>query len=60
MIKLKGKITIIDALGFSDSRLLKTDSEIAEELKSRGTTNLLDQLNEDHGKFVWFLRSFTE
>lgn len=34
MIKLKGKITIIDALGFSDSRLLKTDSEIAEELKT--------------------------
>lgn len=33
---------------------------VAEELKSRGTTNLLDDLNEAHGKFVWFLRSFTE
>ena len=33
---------------------------IAEELKSRGTVNLLDDLNEAHGKFIWFLRSFTE
>lgn len=35
-------------------------AEIAEEHKSRGTTNLLDDLNEAHGKFIWFLRSFTE
>jgi len=35
-------------------------SLIAEELKSRGTTNLLDDLNEAHGKFIWFLRSFIE
>lgn len=35
-------------------------AEVAEELKSRGTTNLLDDLNEAHGKFIWFLRSFTE
>ena len=32
----------------------------AEEQKSRGTINLLDDLNEAHGKFIWFLRSFTE
>jgi starvation-inducible DNA-binding protein len=32
----------------------------AEEQKSRGTINLLDDLNEAHGKFVWMLRSFTE
>jgi starvation-inducible DNA-binding protein len=32
----------------------------ADEQKSRGTVNLLDDLNEAHGKFVWMLRSFTE
>jgi starvation-inducible DNA-binding protein len=32
----------------------------AENQKSRGTINLLDDLNEAHGKFVWMLRSFTE
>ena len=32
----------------------------AENHKSRGTVNLLDDLNEAHGKFVWMLRSFTE
>lgn len=35
-------------------------ARVSEELKSRGTTNLLDDLNEAHGKFIWFLRSFTE
>lgn len=35
-------------------------AEAADEVKSRGTVNLLDELNESHGKFVWFLRSFTE
>ena len=32
----------------------------ADNQKSRGTVNLLDDLNEAHGKFVWMLRSFTE
>lgn len=35
-------------------------AEAADEVKSRGTVNLLDELNEAHGKFIWFLRSFTE
>lgn len=35
-------------------------AEAADEVKSRGTVNLLDELNETHGKFIWFLRSFTE
>ena len=30
----------------------------AENQKSRGTINLLDDLNEAHGKFVWMLRSY--
>ena len=40
--------------------MLSEAALVAEELKSRGTTNLLDDLNEAHGKFIWFLRSFTE
>jgi DNA-binding ferritin-like protein len=37
------------------------DAAVEEEKqKSRGTINLLDDLNEAHGKFVWMLRSFTE
>jgi DNA-binding ferritin-like protein len=32
----------------------------AEQGKSRGTVNLLDDLNEAHGKYIWMLRSFTE
>jgi DNA-binding ferritin-like protein len=35
-------------------------AEEAEAQKSRGTTNLVDDLNEAHGKFIWMLRSFTE
>jgi starvation-inducible DNA-binding protein len=40
--------------------LLKQVAEEAESQKSRGTTNLVDDLNEAHGKFIWMLRSFTE
>jgi starvation-inducible DNA-binding protein len=40
--------------------LLKQVAEEAEAQKSRGTTNLVDDLNESHGKFIWMLRSFTE
>jgi starvation-inducible DNA-binding protein len=41
-------------------RLLGEVAEEAELQKSRGTTNLIDDLNEAHGKFIWMLRSFTE
>jgi starvation-inducible DNA-binding protein len=40
--------------------LLKQVAEESELQKSRGTTNLVDDLNESHGKFIWMLRSFTE
>jgi starvation-inducible DNA-binding protein len=40
--------------------LFKQVAEEAELQKSRGTTNLVDDLNEAHGKFIWMLRSFTE
>ena len=34
--------------------------EEAEKQKSKGTINLIDDLNEAHGKHVWMLRSFTD
>jgi starvation-inducible DNA-binding protein len=40
--------------------LLGGVAEESERLKSRGTTNLVDDLNEAHGKFVWMLRSFLQ
>ena len=40
--------------------MLNEVAEEAESQKSRGTVNLVDDLNEAHGKFVWMLRSFTE
>ena len=40
--------------------LLNQVSEEAENQKSKGTVNLVDDLNEEHGKFIWMLRSFTQ
>jgi len=40
--------------------LLNQVSEEAENQKSKSTINLVDDLNEAHGKFVWMLRSFTQ
>ena len=40
--------------------LLTKVAEEAEEQGSRGTTNLVEDLIEAHGKNVWMLRSFLE
>ena len=40
--------------------LLTEVAEEADEQKSRATSNLADDLNETHGKFVWMLRSYME
>lgn len=40
--------------------LLTEVAEEADAQKSRGTSNLADDLNESHGKFVWMLRSYME
>ena len=40
--------------------LLSQVSEEAENQKSKSTMNLVDDLNEAHGKFIWMLRSFTQ
>jgi starvation-inducible DNA-binding protein len=40
--------------------MLTEVSDEAEKQNSKGTINLVDDLNESHGKSVWKLRSFTE
>ena len=40
--------------------LFRQVAEESEQQKSRGTTNLVDDLNEAHGKFIWMLRSFLD
>jgi starvation-inducible DNA-binding protein len=40
--------------------LLSECAEESDEQNSRGTSNLVDDLNETHGKFVWMLRSYLE
>lgn len=40
--------------------ILVDTSEEAEAQKSYATANLVQDLMESHGKFVWMLRSFTE
>jgi starvation-inducible DNA-binding protein len=40
--------------------LLNKVSEEAESQGSKGTVNLIDDLNESHGKYVWMLRSFLQ
>jgi starvation-inducible DNA-binding protein len=49
---LEGNQKIVD--------LLNQVSEEAENQKSKGTINLVDDLNEAHGKHIWMLRSFTQ
>ncbi len=47
----------------SNQDLCDLFTEVAEEAdaqKSRATSNLADDLNESHGKFVWMLRSYLE
>lgn len=47
----------------SNKDLCDMFTKIAEESdsqKSRATSNLADDLNESHGKFIWFLRSYLE
>ena len=42
------------------TEMLTEVSDEAEKQNSKGTINLVDDLNESHGKAVWMLRSFTE
>jgi starvation-inducible DNA-binding protein len=40
--------------------MLEEVSDEAEKQRSKGTINLVDDLNEAHGKRVWMLRSFIQ
>ena len=40
--------------------MLAEVSDEAEKQRSKGTINLVDDLNEAHGKRVWMLRSFIQ
>jgi DNA-binding ferritin-like protein len=66
---VKEENSALDAMGMVNDliaghekivELLGQVAEEAEAQKSRGTTNLVDDLNEEHGKFIWMLRSFTQ
>ena len=59
----------IDAMGMikqlldDNKKLIELFAEFSEEAevqKSYATANLVQDLMESHGKFVWMLRSFTE
>ena len=55
--------TMIEQLMNDNKTLIEMFNEVSEEAekqKSKGTINLVDDLNESHGKAVWKLRSFTE
>jgi starvation-inducible DNA-binding protein len=55
--------TMIEQLMNDHKTLIEMFNEVSEEAenqKSKGTINLVDDLNEAHGKHVWMLRSFTD
>jgi starvation-inducible DNA-binding protein len=55
--------TMIEQLMNDNKTLIEMFNEVSEEAenqKSKGTINLIDDLNEAHGKHVWMLRSFTD
>ncbi len=55
--------TMIEQLMNDNKTLIEMFKEVSEEAenqKSKGTINLIDDLNEAHGKHVWMLRSFTD
>jgi starvation-inducible DNA-binding protein len=64
---VEGANSSLDAMGMVNDlirgheKIVELLGQIAEEAdtkKSRATTNLVDDLNEEHGKFIWMLRSF--
>jgi starvation-inducible DNA-binding protein len=56
-------ITMVDQLMGDHKKIIEMLTDVsgeAEKQNSKGTINLVDDLNESHGKRVWMLRSFTE
>ena len=55
--------TMVEQLMADHKKIIEMLTEVSEEAEkqnSKGTINLVDDLNESHGKAVWMLRSFTE
>jgi starvation-inducible DNA-binding protein len=59
---LDGKGMVRDLLSDHETliNLFGKVSEEAESQESKGTINLIDDLSESHGKYVWMLRSFLQ
>ena len=55
--------TMVEQLMGDHKKIIEMLTEVSDEAEkqnSKGTINLVDDLNESHGKAVWKLRSFTE
>jgi starvation-inducible DNA-binding protein len=55
--------TMVEQLMVDHKKIIEMLTEVSDEAEkqnSKGTINLVDDLNESHGKAVWMLRSFTE
>jgi starvation-inducible DNA-binding protein len=55
--------TMVEQLMADHKKIIEMLTEVSDEAEkqnSKGTINLVDDLNESHGKAVWMLRSFTE
>jgi starvation-inducible DNA-binding protein len=55
--------TMVEQLLADHKKIIEMLTEVSDEAEkqnSKGTINLVDDLNESHGKAVWMLRSFTE
>ena len=55
--------TMVEQLMGDHKKIIEMLTEVSDEAEkqnSKGTINLVDDLNESHGKAVWMLRSFTE
>ena len=55
--------TMVEQLMGDHKKIIEMLTEVSDEAEkqnSKGTINLVDDLNESHGKAVWMLRSFTD
>jgi starvation-inducible DNA-binding protein len=59
-VNAEGMISDLLKSNLDFCEMLGTISEEAEEQKSYATANLVQDLMESHGKFVWMLRSFSD
>jgi starvation-inducible DNA-binding protein len=60
LVNAEGMISDLLKSNIDFCEILGTISEEAEDQKSYATANLVQDLMESHGKFVWMLRSFSD